>query len=698
MLKAVPAVAQNGGGLQRFEHSVMGGNPLPQRPITDLSLSSKEPLKQGLSQGQRRLAAIIFTDMVGYTALGQKNEALSLRLVDEQRKLIRPILARHNGREVKTIGDAFLIEFPNALDAVRCAYDIQRATREANISLPRESRIHLRVGIHLGDVIEIDGDISGDAVNIASRIEQLAEDGGVCLTRQVYDQIRNKFELDFTTIGTPPLKNVRMPVEVFKMEMPWSGAQGILSQLDTHRIAVLPFSNMSPDPKDEYFADGMTEELISTISRIGGLRVIARTSVMGYKESRKRIGDIASELGAGTVLEGSVRKAGDKLRITAQLVDAKSGDYVWSEAYDRDFEDIFSIQGDIARKVADALRLRLLTRGLERVGSTRNSEAYAHYLKGRYFWNQRELDGFNKALEEFKSAIEEDPSFAPAYAGLADTHLLLGRNGHTAPKYAYPRAVENARKAVGLDAHLPEPHVTLAAIKQEYEWEWEEAENEFKDAISLNPSNPIAHSWYALCLGHLGRLDEAIGEAKLAQELDPLSPRAHCGASEEYLFARQYDRAIGAAEKALEISPSFGGAFGYRAYAYVEKGMYGEAIADFQEAGKQFGARAVMGRLGHAYALSGRKSDAIKILEELVSESKKIPPKSPFIPPPPDTAFDIGLVYLGLGEKAKAIEWFDKATIEKTAEVIHFKCEPIYDGVRDEPEFRALIRKIGLDT
>jgi adenylate cyclase len=661
---------------------------------------TKELESKRLSQEQRRLAAIMFTDMVGYTALGQRNESLSLALVDEQKKLIRPIIGRHNGREIKTMGDAFLVEFPNALDAVRCAYDIQRTTREANISLPEDKRIHLRVGLHVGDVVESSGDILGDAVNVASRIEPIAEDGGVCLTRQVYDQVHNKFELQLTSLGNKQLKNVASPLEVFKMEMPWSlRSEPPVVRSDQRRIAVLPFANMSPDPNDDYFADGMTEELISTVSRIGDLKVIARTSVMGYKDTKRNIREIADELGADTVLEGSVRKSGDRLRITVQLIDAQSTDYVWSETYDRNFEDIFVIQSEIARKVAETLRLQIQGRWTQQTPrkSTERSSAYAHYLRGRYFWNQRELDGFNLAVKEFDQAVEKDPGFALGYAGLADTHLLLGRNGHVSPKFAYPKAIENAEKAISLDPSLPDPHVTLAAIRQEYEWKWDDAEREFKEAIALNPSNPIAHSWYALCLGHLGRSDEAINEAKLAQEFDPLSPRAHCAASEEYLFAREYDKAVEAAEKALEISPNFGGAFGYRAYAYVEKGIYDKAITDFLEAGRLFGARAVMGRLGHAYALSGNETEATRILETLSDESSKVPPKSPFIAPPPDTAFDIGLVCLGLRRKDEAIEWLEKATEERTAEVIHFKCEPIYDPLRDEPGFSALIKKIGLD-
>ena len=285
---------------------------------------------EAATEEQRRLAAIMFTDMVGYTALGQRNESLSLALVEEQRKLIRPILARHNGREVKTIGDAFLVEFLSALDAVRCAYDIQRAVREFNISLPEERRVHLRVGVHLGDVVESGGDISGDAVNVASRIEPLAEDGGVCVTRQVYDHVQNKFELKLASLGVKPLKNVNTPIEVYKMMMPWEAEKSTPSpQLDKKRIAVLSFANMSQDPADGYFADGMTEELITSLSAVRELTVIARTSIMKYKGSQKGASEVGRELNAGTLIEGSVRKAGNRVRITAQLIDTSTEGHLW---------------------------------------------------------------------------------------------------------------------------------------------------------------------------------------------------------------------------------------------------------------------------------------------------------------------------------------------------------------------------------
>src|SRR2546428_14099645 len=288
----------------------------------------------------------MYTDMVGYTALGQRNEQLSLALVDEQRKLIRPVLAKHNGREVKTMGDAFLVEFSNTLDAVRCAYDIQRTTREFNISLPEEQRIHLRVGIHLGDVVESVGDISGDAVNVASRIVPLAEDGGVSLTRQVYDQVQNKFDLPLTSLGSKKLKNVAAPAEVFKMVMPWSEKKASSQvQLERNKVAVLPFANMSPDPGDEYFADGMTEELIAALSKLRGVGVISRTSVMQYKNQTKNVGDIGRELGAGTLLEGGVGRAAIRAGSVVHRFEAGPDNLLWLEITVRILTNTLAFKG-----------------------------------------------------------------------------------------------------------------------------------------------------------------------------------------------------------------------------------------------------------------------------------------------------------------------------------------------------------------
>ena len=417
-----------------------------------------------MSEGERRLAAIMFTDMVGYTALGQTNETLSLALVNEQRKLIRPILIKHNGREVKTIGDSFLVAFSSALDAVRCAYDIQRITREFNISLPEARKLHLRIGVHLGDVVESQGDISGDAVNVASRIEQLAEDGGVCLTRQVYDHVQNKFELPLNSLGLRSLKNVNAPVEVFKIEMPWHEERAPQpTQFDMNRIAVLPFVNMSPDPGDEYFADGITEELIDRLSQLSELRVIARTSMMIYKRKEKKASEIAKELRVGSLIEGSVRKAGNRIRITVQLIDGGTEEHLWSSRYDKDLDDVFAIQSDIAERVTDQAKVHLLDSERRMLGKrpTGNTEAYRLYLKGRYYWNERTQEGMNKASRYFDEAVKLDPRFALAYAGLADCNVVSPSYGWQMSREAFPIAKEYALRAIEIDPRLAEPHASL---------------------------------------------------------------------------------------------------------------------------------------------------------------------------------------------------------------------------------------------
>ena len=370
----------------------------------------------------------MFTDMVGYTALGQRNESLSLALVEEQRKLIRPILTRHNGREIKTIGDAFLVEFLSALDAVRCAYDIQRAVREFNISLPEERRVHLRVGVHLGDVVESGGDISGDAVNVASRIEPLAEDGGVCVTRQVYDHVQNKFELKLASLGVKPLKNVSIPIEVYKMVMPWEQA-GVSSRPESsaNRVAVLPFANMSPDPADEYFADGMTEELIDRLAQLKSLKVIARTSVMSYKKKEKKISEIAKELSVGSLVEGSVRKAGNRVRVTVQLINAGTEEHLWSSHYDKTLDDIFAVQSEIAEKVAGELKIQLLESEKQTLGKkpTENTEAYTCFLRGKELSREGTETSLKQAIGLFEKATELDSNFARAYVGMAECHSTL---------------------------------------------------------------------------------------------------------------------------------------------------------------------------------------------------------------------------------------------------------------------------------
>ena len=418
-----------------------------------------------MPEGERRLAAIMFTDIVGYTSLTQKDEALAMELLEEQRRLVRPFFPRHNGKEVKTIGDAFLVEFGSALEAVRCAFDIQQSLHEANSGRPVETKFMLRIGVHLGDVIHSQGDVYGDAVNLASRIEPLALPGGVCVTEQVHDQIRNKSDFQLVSIGRKELKNVGEAVEVFRIVFPWERHEAPGTVLDKKRIAVLPFANLSSDPEEGYFADGMTEELITSLSSVRQLTVIARTSVMKYKGSPKGASEVGKELNAGSLIEGSVRKAGSRVRITAQLIDAATEGHLWAQNYDRQLEDIFAIQSEIAEKVAGELKIRLVDsekRVIEKK-ATENTEAYTYYLRGRELVREGTQHSLTQAVGLFEKATALDPSFAKAYVGLAECFLLLLTYGHDSYERVIPKAELALTKAIQLDPELAEAHAGSCA-------------------------------------------------------------------------------------------------------------------------------------------------------------------------------------------------------------------------------------------
>ena len=634
----------------------------------------------------------MFTDVVGYTLLGQKNESLSLSVLEEQRKLVRASLGRHNGREVKTIGDAFLIEFPSALDAIKCAYDIQRTARELNVSQSEDKRVHLRIGIHLGDVVESEGDISGDAVNVASRIGPFAENGGICLSRQVYDQVQNKFELPFTSLGAKILKNVGTPVELYKVALPWQEERiSSSAQLDKKRIAVLPFANISPNPSDEYFSDGMTEELIATLSRIRNLGVIARTSIIRYKGLTKPVVEIGRELNVGTVLEGSVRVAGKKLRITAQLIDAATEEHLWSETYDRNLEDAFAIQSDLAKRIAKALKIRILQSETLRLANkaTGIPEAYSLYLKGRHSLNTRTERGLKDAIQHFESSIRHDPNFALAYTGLADAYSILASYSleYVPPREGFPKAKTAAEKALSIDDHLAEAHASLGLVKFYYEWDWSPAEAEFKKALELNPGYAQAHQYYADFVKSFGRFDEALLEMKKALALDPLSYSINTGIGHVLYLSRQYDQAIDQYRKIVESDPAFVPARLWFGRPYMQKGMFKEAIEQSEEAVKLSNQSTVsLATLGQAYASGGQKTEARKILDRLIERSKK-----QYVP-----SYWIALVHMSMGNKDEAFAYLERAYHERSSWLVWANVEPRFDPLRSDPRFTSIITRMRL--
>jgi len=632
----------------------------------------------------------MFTDMVDYTTMSGKNEALALTLLEDQRQLLRPVFARHGGREVKTIGDGFLVEFASALEAVRCALEIQQLMYRRNQSVPSERKILLRVAVHLGDVEHRDGDVYGDAVNIASRIQSLADPGGICITQQVFDHIRNNEEFRAIALGQNQLKNVQTPTEVYRLLPPTEGTKLTKSDaLEPRRIAALPLAILSSDQQDEYFADGLTEEIINTLSSIPGLRVIARTSVMKYKQVNKSVSEIGRELKVGTILEGSVRKSGGRLRITIQLIDVGSEAPIWAQKYDRELEDAFKIQTDIAERVAEALKVQLLreNRTLIEQKAPEDIGAYVLYLRGRYYWSKRNKEDLEKAIAYFGEAIEKDPNYALAHAGMADCYTVMGRHLYLPAKEAFSKARDYANRALELNDNLAEAHTSLAAVLINYDWDWNAAEDQFKRAIQLNPNYATAHYWHSVLLQTTGRLQESVTAAEKAQVLDPLSPVIGIGVVQAYFFSEQYDKAIDECHKYLEMNPNFVVAYDYLVHLKVQNGLFEEAaeaarrLVDTSERKAE-----AMAHLAYVYAASGKTGEAKKLFEASIADSK-LGYSNPTI---------FITVYSILGDQDNAFLWAEKALESGKIAFPSLRFSPDLKRFRTDSRYNSLLAKARL--
>ncbi len=635
----------------------------------------------------------MFTDVVGFTALGQADEELALQLLEEHRGLVRPIISRHGGIEVKTIGDAFLVEYPSALEAVKCAMEIQKAMHERNAALPEERMVQVRVGIHLGDVIHARGDILGDAVNVSSRIEPLASPGGVCISEQVYDHVRNKMGVKFERLEGKTLKNVSLPIDVYRMVMPWEAKGEQTAVLDSRRIAVLPLKNMSPDPNDEYFADGMTEELITSLSSVKELTVIARTSVMQYKNAPKRIADIGRELSVGTMIEGSVRKAGNRVRITVQLIDVRNEGHLWAQNYDKELDDVFTVQSEVAQKVADALKVRLVESEVKKLGrgASKDPEAHNTYLKGMFYWNKRTPEGLKKAAELFERAVALDSTFALAYAGVAQAYQVTAANHYDDPETYYPKAKEYALRALSLDDDLVEAHTTLASIAVGLDRDLVRAESEFRRAIELNPNYATAHQWYSHVLGWENRVEEGWREISRALELSPISLIINANVVDFYYFEGEFEKGIEHAKKVIEMDPSFPTVYFSLINCYIGASRFDEALEAAETFAKM--ARTSDSKLNYAkiFAAMGRVQEAKALLSQLEAE----------FPGGQVTPFQIALVWFSLGDADRGFEWMGRAyerhdryvfLLAKVFELNNFRKDPRYLAMLERTGMAGLVR------
>ena len=635
---------------------------------------------------ERRLAAIVYTDIVGYTSLSQQDEGAALRLVQEQERLAQALLPIHHGRKVKSIGDGLLLEFPDALEAVEFSIDLQRHLYDRN-ARTRTQTLQVRIGIHLGDVEGFGRDILGDSVNVASRIYPLAEPGGVCLSEPVCSQVRKKVAYQFERLGPETLKGVLETVDVYRVVLPWAEEVAAPREAALPRIAVIPLTNMSPDPADEYFADGLTEELISTISKVRDINVISRTSVMQYKAHPKRVAEIGRELGVGTILEGSVRKAGNKVRITVQLIDSASDKHLWAESYDRDLEDIFSIQTEIADKVAGSLRTHLL--GEQRVNDlrigTKDSEAYTLLLKGRFYLHRWDELSVRTGISYFEQAIAADPRYAAAYAALAGAYQQLLTLEAIDSTEGNRRIEECAQQALLFDGETAEARV-MAAVVLTNRYDWDAAEIEVRKALDLDPNLASAHINLAVLLGVRGNLSGCLVEIDQALRLDPASVGAIQLAGTFHLYARDYEQAIRLLQHALELDRMDFRALHNLGLAHIQVGQLEEGLEELTRAATSSGPRRQDACLAYAYCKAGKTEEASRLLDELLHpvHGERIP------------AVAVAGIYNVLGETDRAVEWLERAFTERARQLMYITWDFVFDDLRDDPRFRSLLRRMNL--
>jgi TolB-like protein/class 3 adenylate cyclase/Tfp pilus assembly protein PilF len=683
------------------------------------------------SEPGRRLAAVWFADIVGFTALSSRDEDAALLLVNTFQAITRKVVAEAGGTVVKFLGDGGLAVFPSADGAVRAGLAVQREFQTRSAAAGNAAS--LRVGVHLGEVVSApDGDVYGDGVNTAARIQHEAEPGQVVVSEDIWRQIRQRSGYQFDALGERALKGLdervrlyavggtpeeidaarpvspRLPGKVVRARTIAIAVAGALTLgvagwwLSTHRggasptagpavaqaatsIAVLPFADLSPTRDQEYFGDGMTEELINALTRVEGLEVVSRTSAFAYKGQSLDVREIGRRLGVGTVLEGSVRVAGDQLRVTAQLIDVDSGFHLWSDSYDRDMKDVFAIQEEIARSIVTAVEPELAPAGGTLVLQGTNSpEAYRLYLQGRYFWNNRKREGLMRAIELFEAAIRTDPKYARAYTGLADSYWLLNIRGFMSSAETTEKWRAAARKALALDPGLSEAHTSYGRLLFFRDWDLEAAGRELEQAVALDPRNADARHEYSHYLMATGRIRESLEQSQRAVEISPYEIILNTHIGWHYLFARDYDRAVEALTRTEEMDPGNVGNHAILAVAYQLQGKNAEALAHCEMAVAISRDDAfAMGFVGFAYARAGREQDALELVRDLEQRGDQ-------------TYYYVALIHAGLRDRDRAFAWLERAIAERSPNTVEMNADPRLDELRADPRFATLVAKIGL--
>lgn len=632
----------------------------------------------------RQLAAIVFTDMVGYTALMQANEPLAREKRSRVRVAMDTAFSNFKGRLLQQYGDGALCVFNSAVDAVLWSTSIQR-------QLLKDPRVELRIGIHMADVAIEDDAIFGDGVNLASRIESLAVPGSVLISEKVYDEIKNQPDIASAEMGFFEFKNVLHPMRVFGIANPGivvpqrSALNGKLRQ-PLNRLAVLPFVNMSADPENEYFSDGITEEILNTLTQVDGLLITSRTSAFAFKGKQSDIRDIAIQLNVDKVLEGSVRKYGKRVRVTAQLINAADGYHLWSETYDRDLIDIFQVQDEISGIITKRLRQDLLPaqQSVRAKANVKNLEAYTLYLKGLHYWYRVTPADARQAIRCFEEAIKLEPGYALAHAMIALAYSFLGSSGQVMPAEAFAAVHRYADKAIFLDSAIAEGYVAKGAAYLMYEWNWSQGYEALQNAKRVNPGSTAGNDLLAFYYILMGEMGQAIRVMEEAVEQDPLSTIMNHALGNVYLFAERYDDAIRQADKILEINPTMRSSLELKAWATGMQGDWHAAQTLFEEVHRMTGhpLKGLMG-LGYTYARLGDREKALLCIEKL--EQRKREDANAII----DS--DLVTIWFGLGDIDKVIYHIRQCMLQRMAPINYFVQYPLFKSLRNDPRYKALL-------
>src|SRR5687767_10139480 len=637
----------------------------------------------------RQLAAIMFTDMVGYTALMQENEQLALEKRRRNKTIFEESLNKYHGTLLQHYGDGTLSINSSAVNAILSAIEMQ--------TLSRQEKIDMRIGLHIGEILKDENGIYGDSVNVASRIESLAVPGSIFISEKLYDDVKNHESIHAKLIGYFDLKNVKQTVQVYAI----SNAGIVVPSRDEvkgkvkellNSIAVLPFASLSSDPENMFFCDGMTEELLNVLSRIDGLQVTSRTSSFAFKDTKEDIREIAAKLNVKKILEGSVRKSGNKVRITVQLINAADGYHLWSESYDRNFEDIFELQDDISRNIANKLRSNLSSSDhAQQLVSvpTENMEAYRKYMQGMHYRNIQNMDAVMKSMQSFHEALALDPNFINPLFSIVEMNTFFTDAGIIGAEQAARICGDAAKKSMQIDPKNALSQLITGVNAFYFEWEWAKANRCLEKAIEINPNLVMAHIFLSRLRLIMQQKDIIEEPLRNAYHLDPMGGMTLGNAGEICFLAGKPDLALEYINEALAIDPNNGYAEAYKAFVIGFKGDWNTAVQmllPLYHLDNEF--NFAITYFGYAYAKSGQFEKASEFISKLEEKQKN--------PESPPLHHLLALLYLAIGEKERFYECYEESMRRKIIYCLYYYQSPLLAEVEGEERLINLRKQYGL--